>query len=81
MWFLTFQNFIELLKFLLTEPQLICRDLNPLYDVTIQRDYKEKYYMKLMPLGQKYAEVSKILKLKKATNSTANLFKLYLPNL
>lgn len=30
-----------------------------MYDVTVQRDYKEKYFKKLMPLGQKYAEVSK----------------------
>nr|CAD1828344.1 unnamed protein product [Ananas comosus var. bracteatus] len=35
----------------------VCRDLNPLYDVTVQRDYKEKYFKKLMPLGQKYAEL------------------------
>jgi hypothetical protein len=33
------------------------RDLNPLYDVTIQHDYREKYYKKLMPLSEKYSEV------------------------
>ncbi|RWW64256.1 hypothetical protein BHE74_00028521, partial [Ensete ventricosum] len=35
-------------------------DLNPLYDVTIHTDYKEKYYRKLLPLGKKYFEVLKI---------------------
>ncbi|OAY82035.1 Phytochromobilin:ferredoxin oxidoreductase, chloroplastic [Ananas comosus] len=35
---------------------IVVLDLNPLYDVTVQRDYKEKYFKKLMPLGQKYAE-------------------------
>lgn len=34
------------------------RDLNPLYDVTIQHGYKEKYYKKLMPLSEKYSEVT-----------------------
>jgi phytochromobilin:ferredoxin oxidoreductase len=33
------------------------RDLNPLYDVTIQHDYREKYYKKLIPLSEKYSEV------------------------
>ncbi|XP_010924239.1 phytochromobilin:ferredoxin oxidoreductase, chloroplastic isoform X4 [Elaeis guineensis] len=42
--------------FLNANLSIVVLDLNPLYDVTIQRDYKEKYYMKLMPLGQKYAE-------------------------
>ncbi|XP_072985407.1 phytochromobilin:ferredoxin oxidoreductase, chloroplastic [Typha latifolia] len=36
---------------------IVVLDLNPLYDVTIRRDYREKYYKKLMPLGQKYAEL------------------------
>ncbi|KAF8396219.1 hypothetical protein HHK36_017833 [Tetracentron sinense] len=36
---------------------LLSRDLNPLYDVINQRDYKEKYYKSLMPLGIKYAEL------------------------
>ncbi|RVX20030.1 Phytochromobilin:ferredoxin oxidoreductase, chloroplastic [Vitis vinifera] len=33
------------------------RDLNPLHDVINRRDYKEKYYKSLMPLGLKYAEL------------------------
>ncbi|KAG0489594.1 hypothetical protein HPP92_006457 [Vanilla planifolia] len=36
---------------------IIVLDLNPLHDVTIQREYKEKYYKNLMPLYQKYAEL------------------------
>ncbi|KAL0923102.1 hypothetical protein M5K25_007147 [Dendrobium thyrsiflorum] len=36
---------------------IIVLDLNPLYDATLQRDYKEKYYRSLMPLYQKYAEL------------------------
>ncbi|PON75804.1 Ferredoxin-dependent bilin reductase [Parasponia andersonii] len=32
-------------------------DLNPLHDVINQRDYKEKYYTSLLPLGVKYAEL------------------------
>lgn len=36
---------------------IVVLDLNPLYDVTIRMDYREKYYKKLIPLGQKYAEV------------------------
>lgn len=35
------------------------RDLNPLYDVTIREDYKQKYYKSFIPLGVKYTEVSK----------------------
>ena len=34
------------------------RDLNPLHDIINQRDYKEKYYKSLIPLGLKYVEVS-----------------------
>jgi hypothetical protein len=34
-----------------------CRDLNPLYDITVDIDYKDKYYRNLMPLVQKYSEV------------------------
>lgn len=34
------------------------RDLNPLYDVTTQHNYKDKYYKKLMPLSEKYSEVT-----------------------
>ncbi|PON97650.1 Ferredoxin-dependent bilin reductase [Trema orientale] len=33
------------------------KDLNPLHDVINQRDYKEKYYTSLLPLGVKYAEL------------------------
>ncbi|XP_010924237.1 phytochromobilin:ferredoxin oxidoreductase, chloroplastic isoform X1 [Elaeis guineensis] len=47
--------------FLNANLSIVVLDLNPLYDVTIQRDYKEKYYMKLMPLGQKYAETIQLL--------------------
>lgn len=36
---------------------IIVLDLNPLYDTRTQRDYKEKYYLKLLPLGRKYAEL------------------------
>ncbi|XP_034689062.1 phytochromobilin:ferredoxin oxidoreductase, chloroplastic [Vitis riparia] len=36
---------------------IIVLDLNPLHDVINQRDYKEKYYKSLMPLGLKYAEL------------------------
>uniref|UniRef100_A0A2N9J8K9 Uncharacterized protein n=1 Tax=Fagus sylvatica TaxID=28930 RepID=A0A2N9J8K9_FAGSY len=32
------------------------RDLNPLHDVISRRDYKERYFKSLMPLGLKYAE-------------------------
>lgn len=31
--------------------------MNPLHDVITQNNYKDKYYKKLLPLGQKYAEV------------------------
>ncbi|KAA8549843.1 hypothetical protein F0562_001527 [Nyssa sinensis] len=40
---------------------IVVLDLNPLHDVIKRRDYKEKYYKSLMPLGLKYAEVSKML--------------------
>ncbi|XP_060668011.1 phytochromobilin:ferredoxin oxidoreductase, chloroplastic isoform X2 [Ziziphus jujuba] len=36
---------------------IILLDLNPLHDVINQREYKEKYYKSLMPLGVKYAEL------------------------
>ncbi|KAH7667864.1 Phytochromobilin:ferredoxin oxidoreductase protein [Dioscorea alata] len=36
---------------------IIVLDLNPMYDTRTQQDYKEKYYLKLLPLGQKYAEL------------------------
>ncbi|CAA2992222.1 phytochromobilin:ferredoxin oxidoreductase, chloroplastic isoform X1 [Olea europaea subsp. europaea] len=36
---------------------IIVLDLNPLHDVINQRDYKEKYYKCLIPLGLKYAEL------------------------
>ncbi|WOL12474.1 phytochromobilin:ferredoxin oxidoreductase, chloroplastic [Canna indica] len=36
---------------------IVLLDLNPLYDVTLHTDYKEKYYRDLLPLGQKYMEL------------------------
>ncbi|KAK2973201.1 hypothetical protein RJ640_009831, partial [Escallonia rubra] len=36
---------------------IVVLDLNPLHDVTIHRDYMEKYYKSLIPLGLKYAEL------------------------
>jgi hypothetical protein len=33
------------------------RDLNPLYDTTEHKDYREKYFRNLMPLIHKYSEV------------------------
>lgn len=36
------------------------RDLNPLHNVISERQYKDKYYKGLIPLGVKYAEVSTI---------------------
>ncbi|KAL7084610.1 hypothetical protein ACP275_14G232900 [Erythranthe tilingii] len=36
---------------------IIVLDLNPLHDVMIQHDYKEKYYKQLIRLGIKYAEL------------------------
>ncbi|KAF3454154.1 hypothetical protein FNV43_RR04601 [Rhamnella rubrinervis] len=35
----------------------ILLDLNPFHDIISQRNYKEKYYKGLMPLGVKYAEL------------------------
>ncbi|GMP91330.1 hypothetical protein CsSME_00042076 [Camellia sinensis var. sinensis] len=37
---------------------IVVLDLNPLHDVISRKDYKEKYYKSLMPLGLKYAEIS-----------------------
>lgn len=34
---------------------IIVLDLNPLHDVVANREYKEKYYKQLLPLGMKYA--------------------------
>lgn len=36
---------------------IIVLDLNPLYGVITNREYKEKYYKNLLPLGMKYAEL------------------------
>ncbi|KAF7040165.1 hypothetical protein CFC21_050086 [Triticum aestivum] len=36
---------------------IVVLDLNPLYDITEDRDYKDKYYRNLMPLIQKYSEL------------------------
>ncbi|KAK8637633.1 hypothetical protein V6N13_136107 [Hibiscus sabdariffa] len=35
---------------------IVVLDLNPLHNVISRRDYKEKYYDRLMPLGLKYTE-------------------------
>ena len=35
-----------------------CRDLNPLHNVIDQRNYKEKYFKRLIPLGLRYSEVT-----------------------
>jgi len=37
------------------------RDLNPLHDVIDNREYKEKYYKHLLPLGMKYAGVRSVV--------------------
>lgn len=44
--------------FTTTSTSIVVLDLNPLHDVISQRDYKERYYKSLMPLGLKYAEIS-----------------------
>ncbi|PHT59232.1 Phytochromobilin:ferredoxin oxidoreductase, chloroplastic [Capsicum baccatum] len=36
---------------------IIVLDLNPLHDIMDQKDYKEKYYKDLIPLGLKYSEL------------------------
>lgn len=36
---------------------IVVLDLNPLHDVISQKDYKEKYYKHLIPLGLEYAEL------------------------
>ncbi|CAM0885198.1 unnamed protein product [Alopecurus aequalis] len=36
---------------------IVVLDLNPLYDITVDKDYKDKYYRNLMPLIQKYSEL------------------------
>ncbi|CAN0922489.1 Phytochromobilin:ferredoxin oxidoreductase, chloroplastic [Linum grandiflorum] len=36
---------------------IIVLDLNPLHDIVDRKDYKEKYYTKLMALGLRYAEL------------------------
>ncbi|XP_044478874.1 phytochromobilin:ferredoxin oxidoreductase, chloroplastic [Mangifera indica] len=36
---------------------IVVLDLNPLHDTTFHREYKEKYYKPLMPLGLKYAKL------------------------
>ncbi|XP_059431253.1 phytochromobilin:ferredoxin oxidoreductase, chloroplastic-like [Corylus avellana] len=43
--------------FATTSINIVVLDLNPLHDVISQRDYKERYYKSLMPLGLKYAEL------------------------
>ncbi|CAI0541416.1 unnamed protein product, partial [Linum tenue] len=39
---------------------IIVLDLNPLHNISDRKDYKEKYYEKLMDLGLRYAEVRTI---------------------
>ncbi|XP_037415839.1 phytochromobilin:ferredoxin oxidoreductase, chloroplastic-like [Triticum dicoccoides] len=36
---------------------IVVLDLNPLYDITEDKDYKDKYYRNLMPLIHKYSEL------------------------
>ncbi|KAL5656236.1 hypothetical protein ACJX0J_035555, partial [Zea mays] len=36
---------------------IVVLDLNPLYDTTEHKDYREKYYRALMPLVHKYSEL------------------------
>uniref|UniRef100_A0A2P2JD89 Uncharacterized protein MANES_02G142200 n=1 Tax=Rhizophora mucronata TaxID=61149 RepID=A0A2P2JD89_RHIMU len=43
--------------FTTTSINIIVLDLNPLHNVIDQRDYKEKYYQNLLPLGLKYAKI------------------------
>lgn len=40
-----------------TSTSIVVLDLNPLHDVISRRDYKERYFKSLMPLGLKYAEL------------------------
>ncbi|OWM69159.1 hypothetical protein CDL15_Pgr025346 [Punica granatum] len=40
-----------------SKTNIVVLDLNPLYDVVENEDYKEKYYESLLPLGLKYAEL------------------------
>ncbi|KAB1228016.1 Phytochromobilin:ferredoxin oxidoreductase, chloroplastic [Morella rubra] len=43
--------------FATTSTNIAVLDLNPLHDVILRRDYKERYYRSLMPLGIKYSEL------------------------
>lgn len=43
--------------FTASSTNIIVLDLNPLHDVVSHRDYKDKYYKHLMPLGLKYSEL------------------------
>ncbi|GJN16745.1 hypothetical protein PR202_gb03766 [Eleusine coracana subsp. coracana] len=36
---------------------IVVLDLNPLYDTTTNKDYREKYYKNLMPLAHKYSKL------------------------
>ncbi|XP_052137703.1 phytochromobilin:ferredoxin oxidoreductase, chloroplastic [Oryza glaberrima] len=36
---------------------IVVLDLNPLYDTTVHKDYKDKYYRSIMPLVHKYNEL------------------------
>ncbi|XP_006646678.2 phytochromobilin:ferredoxin oxidoreductase, chloroplastic [Oryza brachyantha] len=43
--------------FTTTAQSIVVLDLNPLYDTTVHKDYKDKYYKNIMPLVQKYSEL------------------------
>ncbi|XP_059625029.1 phytochromobilin:ferredoxin oxidoreductase, chloroplastic [Cornus florida] len=43
--------------FTVSSMNIVVLDLNPLHDVVSQRDYREKYYKRLMPLSLKYTEL------------------------
>jgi hypothetical protein len=34
-----------------------CRDLNPLYNIEQNPEYKDKYFLELLPMANKYAQV------------------------
>ncbi|WCJ28906.1 Phytochromobilin:ferredoxin oxidoreductase chloroplastic [Euphorbia peplus] len=40
-----------------SDMNIIVLDLNPLHNIIDRKDYKEKYYESLLPLGRKYAEL------------------------
>ncbi|KAG6789423.1 hypothetical protein POTOM_005521 [Populus tomentosa] len=54
-YFFKLELITEALRFL--ELLTHCRDLNPLHNVIDQRNYKEKYFKRLIPLGLRYSEL------------------------